>query len=239
MVMPPILVGVFLIATLLAKFSFAIEWIPAIAVGLIASGVVGFFLPKGRSKYAIYLLLGGIVLYFLAPHLGAMTIPQAQQLQVATWSVTPSAITSGVSLSGNQFIVPLTYNSTNNTLDKDPVKVSFVVTRTDTGTNDASFQVIVTPSGKITDPATGLQYDSVEKDSMQKWKIYIGDGTEFQDTTRVYQMKYGTSQQTLNVTIDLNPKGFDFLNNYESVSGQINVAGTTYTIVFQKVNEVA
>jgi hypothetical protein len=52
-------------------------------------------------------------------------------------------------------------------------------------------------------------------------------------------MKYGTSQQALNVTIDLNPKAFDFLNNYESVTGQINVAGTIYTIVFQKVNEVA
>jgi hypothetical protein len=152
--------------------------------------------------------------------------------------VSASAITSGVTLSGNQFIVPEVYNSTANSLSKDPVVFSFVVTRTDTGTNDASFVVSVSGYGKITDPSTGLQYDVVAKDAAQRELIYIGSGTEYQATSRTYPMKFGTSQQALNVTIDLNPKGFDYLNNYESTSAVINVAGNAYTVIFQKTGEV-
>jgi hypothetical protein len=237
MAMPPILIGILAIATLLAKYALNFEWIPAIAVGLIASGIAGFALGK-KSKMAVWLLLGGVVLYFLAPHLASISLPSAQPLQAATWQVSASAITSGVTLSGNQFIVPEVYNSTANSLSKDPVVLSFVVTRTDTGTNDASFVVSVSGYGKITDPSTGLQYDVVAKDAAQKEQIYIGSGTEYQATSRTYPMKFGTTQQALNVTIDLNPKGFDYLNNYESTSAVINVAGNTYTVIFQKTGEV-
>jgi len=236
MAMPPLLIGVILIATLIAKFSLHFEWVTAIAVGLIAGGVAGFILPKGKSKYGVWMLLGGVILYFLAPQLASVSVPSsAQQLQLATFSVMASPVTSGVVKSGNTIIVPLTYDATNNKVDKDPVVIGFVVTRTDTGTNDASFEVSVTPSPKIQDKATGLQYESIEKDANDQYKIYIGSGTEFQGTKRVYPMKFGTTQEALNVTIDLNGGAFKYLNSYESVSAQVNVAGTVYTIVLQRI----
>lgn len=238
MAMPPILIGILLVATLLAKYTLAMEWVPAISVGLIAAGVAGFVLTK-KSKIGIYMLIGGLVLYFLAPQLASLQVPSAKPLTIATWQVSATPITAGVALSGNTITVPETYNATNNSLNKDPVVVQFIVTRTDTGTGDASFEVKVSAPPKITDPATGLQYETVERDAAQKHKIYIGSGTEFQSDYRVYPMKFGTTQEALNVTIDLNPKGFDYLNNYESVAGSVNVAGATYTIVFQKVGEVS
>lgn len=235
--LPPLVIASLLIVTLLGVYSFHMEWLPALSLGLVAAGITGFIVGGAASKTSVYLLLGGVALYFLAPQLGAISVPSVAEkpLQIATWSVTPKAVTQGVSLSGSQFIVPLTYNPTTNTLDKDPVVLSFVVTRTDTGTNDASFEVEVVPSGKITDKTTGLQYESIEKDALQKYKIYIGSGTEFQDVKRVYPMKFGTMQQEFNVTIDLNAPAFSYLNNYESVSAVIKVAGTSYNVLFQRV----
>ena len=236
MAIPPLLIGIILIATLITKFTLHYEWLTAMAVGLIAGGVAGFILPKGKSRYGVWMLLGGLMLYFLAPELASVSIPSsAQQLQVATFSVMASPVTSGVAKSGNTIIVPLIYNSSSNNVDKDPVVIGFVVTRTDTGTNDASFEVSVTPSPKIQDKTTGLQYESIQKDATDQYLIYVGSGTEFQGTKRVYPMKFGTTQQAFNVTLDLNGGAFKYLNNYESVSAQVNVAGTVYTIVFQRV----
>ena len=236
MAMPPLLIGVILIATLIAKFSLHYEWVTAIAVGLIAGGVAGFILPKSKSHYNVWMLLGGVVLYFLAPQLASVTIPSsAQQLQVASFSVMASPVTSGVAKSGNTIIVPLSYNSANNSVDKDPVTIGFVVTRTDTGTSDASFEVDVTPSPKIEDKTTGLQYESIQKDASDQYMIYIGSGTEYQGTKRVFPMKFGTTQQAFNVTLDLNGGAFKYLDTYGSVSAQVDVAGTVYTIVFQRI----
>ena len=243
MALPPLILGIWLIATLLAKFGFNLGWITATAIGLAVGGVSAFFLGAKHSKIGVYMLVGGLALFFLAPHLGALTAGTTTGavtgIKTATWTVNPSVVTNGVSLSGTTFTVPLTYNTTSKTVDKDPVVVSFTVTRTDTGTDDASFQVAVTPPAKITDPSTGLSYDPIEKDTLQHYKIYIGQGTEFQGLARVYPMKYGTSQESMNVTFDLSPTAFDYLNNYESVSAKVDVAGTDYTVIFQKVAEVS
>lgn len=239
MALPPIIVGIIAIVTLLAKFSMGFEWLPAIASGLIAGGVTSFVLGGAKTKMGVYLLLGGVLLYFLAPQLASLSLSSgAKELAIATWSVTPTPVTNGISISGSTFIVPLTYNTSANTLDKDPIDIKFSVVRTDTGTNDASFKVSVNPDVKITDPTTGLQYNAVEKDAMQKFKVFINDtsdGSVIQDSARVFPMKYGVSSKEFIVRIDLNAKAFSYLNNYQSVSIPIEVAGTQYTILLQRV----
>lgn len=249
MLFSPIVIGIGLVAMLLLAFAANMTWLVAIFGGLAAMGLSSFIFGK-NVKTGVILLVVGIAGVLLAPtitgwfaSIGEGTTTTGT-VGAATYSVTPAAITTGVSLSGNTFTVPITYNNTSSSIPTvNSTTVQFTIVRADTGTDDSTIPVSISVPAKITDPTTGLAYESISKDAMQKYRIYVGDlgdGSNIQDTGRTFAWKFGTTtSKQVNVTYTLNPSAFDYPNNYESVSSQINIAGTVYTVLFQKVNEVS
>lgn len=238
---PPITLIVIAATTLILKFSNVagtFDWLQAISLGLIAGGISGFVLGAGKKIAPILLLFG--LIGFYAPQLST-GVPTATELAVATFSVTPTAITPGVQVSGDNIIVPLTYDKNSNTLDKDPVEIQYTIVRTDTGTQDAAFKVSCEVNTKITDDTTGLQYDFVEKNALNKYDIQIIDTADNSTVIgeRTFQMKFGTTSKVIKIKINLNPTAFQYADLYESFPVTCNIAGVTSSINMQKTNEIS
>ena len=238
----PIAIAIFLVSMILGVYAFNLEWIPAVAVGLAVAGLYSAFMPR-TQKTGIMLLLAGVAIFVLSPQLGALSIetPGVTAPAVAGFAVTPATVTAGTSVSGTTFSIPETHNTTAGNLSRDPFEVQFTIVRTDSSTEDASCEVTINPPNKVVDTATGIAYDIVAKDSLDRYKIYVNDSSaEIQTLDRALSFKFGTTDSyTIKVKYDLNPAAFTYADLYETIVSSINVCGSPYSVSIQKTSSVA
>lgn len=219
---------------------------------ILGAGALVYFLTWKSNPLAwgglavlagLSLLIGSSVIGALTASGTGTSTSTLTQTQVSTmkWDVFPSTVTSGVTLTGNQFTVPLTYNSTANTVSIDPVEVLFTVNRGAGNTGQTSYDVKVSPPGSVlTDPTTGIGYDPINKDTSNNYYIYINQtsGTTIQSTERTFTFDVGTDSNSFTLYTDLAATGWNYPNNYQGATMAVNVGGNLFTIYFQKVAEV-
>ncbi len=237
----PIVAGAFVTALIILMYAVNLNLMSSIAIAILVAGITAGL--TGSPKIAMYLILGGVVFGLILTQTDLLTtgITEGTAVTAGTFAVTPATVTAGTSLSGTTFTIPETYNSTAKTVSKDTFEVSFDITRTDESVEDATCVVTIDGIPTVTDTATSLEYQIVEKDTLQQYKIYVNDSSSnIQTLSRTLPFKFGTTDSyTVRVKYDMNGASFAYADTYASLLSTIDVCGTKYIVNIQKTATVA
>ena len=146
-------------------------------------------------------------------------------------------MTAGTTLSATTFTIPITYNSTAGTVDKDTFEVEFDITREDISVDDATCVVFVEePLPTVIDTSNSLAYQLVERDTLQRYKVYVNDSVAtIQTLSRTLPFKFGTKDSyKVRIKYDLNGGAFAYSTVNDNQISTINVCGTSYLVNIMK-----